>query len=84
MFNKKECNSIKIFRFLKQIFISTLVYFSSLSIVNPLECISVKNQECKVRHKIVDVSSNNPIFYPFVIILLIHMQEFAFQILLKV
>ena len=25
----------------------------------------MKNQECKVRHEIVDVSSNNPIFYPF-------------------
>ena len=25
----------------------------------------MKNQECKVRPKIVDVSSNNPIFYPF-------------------
>ena len=40
------------------------MYFSSLSIVNPLECISMKNQECKVRHEIVDVSSNNPISYP--------------------
>ena len=25
----------------------------------------MNNQECKVRPKIVDVSSNNPIFYPF-------------------
>ena len=53
------------FRFIKQIFISTMMFFSSLSNVNPLECISLKNQECKVRPKIVDVSSNNPIFYPF-------------------
>ena len=53
------------FRFIKQIFISTMMCFSSLSNINPLECISIKNQECKVRPEIVDVSSNDPIFYPF-------------------
>ena len=53
------------FRFVKQIFVSAIMFFSSLSNVNPLECISVKNQECKVRPKIVNVNSNNPIFYPF-------------------
>ena len=30
-----------------------------------MNCISINNQECKVRPEIVDVSSNNPIFYPF-------------------
>ena len=25
----------------------------------------MNNQECKVRSKIVDINSNNPIFYPF-------------------
>ena len=39
--------------------------FGSLSSVNPLECISMKNQECKVRPEIVNISRNNPIFYPF-------------------
>ena len=53
------------FSFIKQIFFSTLMYFASLSNVNPLECISMKNQECKVRPEIVNVNSNNPIFYPF-------------------
>ena len=27
----------------------------------------MKNQECKVRREIVNVNSNNPIFYPFII-----------------
>ena len=36
------------------------MYFSNLSSVN-----SMKNQECKVRPEIVDINSNNPIFYPF-------------------
>ena len=53
------------FKFMKQIFFSALVYFGSLSSVNPLECISMKNQECKVRPEIVNVNSNDPIFYPF-------------------
>ena len=53
------------FGFIKQIFISALMYFSNLSGVNSLECTSLKNQEFKVRPEIVDVNSNNPIFYPF-------------------
>ena len=53
------------FKFMKQIFFSALVYFGSLSSVNPLECISMKNQECKVRPETVNINSNNPIFYPF-------------------
>ena len=35
------------FIFIKQIFISTMTLFSSLSNVNSLEFISMKNQECK-------------------------------------
>ena len=41
------------------------MFFGSLSIVNPLECISMKNQECKVRPEIVNINNNNPVFYPF-------------------
>ena len=41
------------------------MFFSSLSCLNSLECVSMNNQECKVRPEIVDVSSNDPIFYPF-------------------
>ena len=51
-------------RFIKQTFISAMMFFSSLPNINPLECISI-NQECKARRKIVNVNSNNPIFYPF-------------------
>ena len=53
------------FKFIKQIFISTMMFFGSLSSVNPLECISMNNQECKVRPEIVNLNSNEPIFYPF-------------------
>ena len=37
----------------------------SLSSVNPLECVSMKNQECKVRPEIVNVNSDEPVFSPF-------------------
>ena len=55
----------KMFRFIKEILISALMYFGNLSNVNSLECVSMKNQECKARPEIVDINSNNPIFYPF-------------------
>ena len=35
------------------------------SITDALECVSMKNQECKVRPKTININSNNPIFYPF-------------------
>ena len=53
------------FKFIKQIFISTMMFFGSLSIVNSLECVSMNNQECKVRPGIVNVNSNETLFYPF-------------------
>ena len=53
------------YRFIKQIFVSTVMFFSSISCVNSLECVSMNNQECKVRPEIVSINSNNPIFYPF-------------------
>ena len=54
------------FGFLKRIFVSTMMFFGcNLSSVNPLECVSMNNQECKVRPEIVNVNSNEPVFYPF-------------------
>ena len=41
------------------------MYFSNLSSVNSLEFTSMKNQECKLRPDIVNINSNDPIFYPF-------------------
>ena len=39
--------------------------FRSLVSTTLLNCISIKNQECKVRPEIITINSNNPIFYPF-------------------
>ena len=53
------------FRFVKEIFVSTIFFDCNLSSVNPLECNSMNNQECKVRPDIVNVNSNEPVFCPF-------------------
>ena len=52
------------FSFVKKVFVLGLTVLSS-SITSALKCISLNNQKCEVRPKIVNVSSNNPIFYPF-------------------
>ena len=41
----------------------TFFSFNVLS-ANSLECISMKNQECKTRTKIIDINNNEPVFYP--------------------
>ena len=33
--------------------------------VNPLEFVSMNNQECKVSPETVNVNSDEPVFYPF-------------------
>ena len=53
------------FVFIKKIFYIGSLFLSSLVSTSPLSCISLKNQECKVRLEIINVNSNNPIFYPF-------------------
>ena len=56
----------KMFGFVKQIFISAMMFFGcNLPNVNSLKCISMNNQECKVRTQIVNVNSKEPVFFPF-------------------
>ena len=55
---------MKIFSFVKNVFVLGLTVLSS-RITGAFNCISINNQEYKVRPEIIDVSSNNPIFYPF-------------------
>ena len=51
-------------RFLKKAF-TVMITFFSLPYVNSLEYISMNNQECKARPKIIDVNNNEPVFYPY-------------------
>ena len=56
---------MKIFRFVKKVFFIGLTILSNFTNVIRLSCISMNNQECKVRPEIINVNSNEPIFYPF-------------------
>ena len=56
---------MKIFGFVKKVFFIGLTILSNFTNVIPLSCISMKNQECKVRPEIINVNSNEPVFYPF-------------------
>ena len=51
--------------FIKRYFFTGLAFLSTLTSVNLLSCISRNNQECKVRPQIVNVNSDEPVFYPF-------------------
>ena len=39
--------------------------FYSISNVNSLKCVSMNNQKCKPRTKIININNNEPVFYPF-------------------
>ena len=51
--------------FIKKAF--AVITFFNISYVNSLECISMNNQECKARPKIIDVNNNESVFYPKII-----------------
>ena len=51
-------------RFIKKAF-AVITTFFILLYVNSLGCISMNNQECKARPKIIDVNNNEPVFYPY-------------------
>ena len=51
--------------FIKKCFFTAITVFSSNVLnVNSLEYVSMNNQECKTRTKMIDVNSNEPVFYP--------------------
>ena len=56
---------MKIFRFVKKVFFVGLTILSGFAKANSLSCISMNNQACKARPEIINVNSNNPVFYPF-------------------
>ena len=75
-------------RLIKQCFFTGLAFLTS---VNSLSCVSMNNQECKVRPKIVNVNGDDPVFFLIAlkqvnaavvaIISIIHSQNCVFLIL---
>ena len=50
---------------IKRCFFTGLAFSSTLTNVNSLSCISMNNQECKVRPQIVNVNGIDPVFFSF-------------------
>ena len=53
---------MQIFRTVKKVYFLGLAILSNF--INALDCISMKNQECKVRPEIINIDTNNPMFCP--------------------
>ena len=61
---------MKIFRFFKKVFFVGLTILSRFAKANslnsiPLSCISMSNQECKIRPQVVNVNWDQAVFFPF-------------------
>ena len=79
------------FVFIKKVFHIGSLFLSSLASTPQLSCISMNNQAYKVRPEIINVNSNEPVFYHFSIkttkfsgsckISMIHMQKYVFLML---
>ena len=55
-----------IFGFIKKCFFIAMTFFNfNLSNVNSLKCVSMNNQECKIRSEIINVNTNELMFYPY-------------------
>ena len=58
----------KVFGFIKKVFVVAMTVFGfNLLNINSLECVSMNNQECKLRTKIMDVNSKSQCFTPSVL-----------------
>ena len=44
---------------------SEVIVINKIKNTNALDCVSMKNHECKVRPEIININSNNPMFYLF-------------------
>ena len=54
------------FGFIKKYSFTAMTFFSyNVLNVNTLECVSMINQECKIRSEIINVNTNEPMFYPY-------------------
>ena len=53
------------FKFIKKCFFTAMTFINfNLSNVISLECVSMNNQECKISTEIINLNTNEPMFYP--------------------
>ena len=54
------------FGFIKKVSVVATTFFNfNTSTVNSLECVSMNNQECRTRTKIININNDKLVFYPF-------------------
>ena len=54
------------FEFIKKVFFTAITFFSfNVLNVNSLESALMNNQECKIRPGIININTNEPVFYPY-------------------
>ena len=54
------------FRFIRKMFVVAMTFFSFIPLnVNSLECVSMNNQKCRTRTKIININNNESVFCPF-------------------
>ena len=54
------------FGFIKKCFLTVMIFFGcNVLSVNLLKSVSMNNQEYKVRIEIININSNEPLFYPY-------------------
>ena len=46
-------------------FFTAMMFSCNMLNVNPLKCVSMNNQECKIKTKIIDINNNETLFYPY-------------------
>ena len=52
--------------FIKKCFFTAITFFGyNVLNVNSLEYVSMNNQKCKTRSEIMNVNTNEPVFYPY-------------------
>ena len=56
------------FGFIKKMFITAAAAFTTFLSCNALKCVSMNNREFKVRPEIMNINSNETLFYPYSIL----------------
>ena len=53
-------------KFIKKCFFTAMTFFSFNPLsANSLDCVSMNKQKCKIRSEIINVNTNEPVFYPY-------------------
>ena len=54
------------FEFITKIIVKIMYFFSCNALkAVPVKCVSIINQECRIRPEIINIDSNEPIYYPY-------------------